>query len=319
MMGSMALILSHISALEYWLSVSLKNEEYVRMRQEQMLISTPPQFDHEINERFYFISLPVHVLTSGDAIRRNSSKVICHTHTHPLPKNSILRIGQGLFVVCPELMFIQNASTLSRIELIRLGYELCGTYRSKNETQYECDSLTTVKRLKSFIQNASNINGVEKARAALSYIAEKSASPMETALSMLLCLPYRLGGYGLPQPHLNFTIHSNTISNYTGSYICDLYWEKEKLAVEYDSTQFHADAFHMKKDSTKRNELLGSGIHVVAVHSDDLMYRANMDKTAHLIASLISKKIRLTEPRFTHRNNELRQCIFKDFYTDWLH
>mgnify|MGYP007055184147 FL=1 len=57
--------------------------------------------------------------------------------------------------------------------------------------------MTTVERLRAFTENVGPVHGRKKAARALQYVMGDSASPRETALAMLLCLPYRLGGYGI--------------------------------------------------------------------------------------------------------------------------
>jgi len=41
------------------------------------------------------------------------------------------------------------------------------------------------------------------ARQAMGHVIEGFRSPLEIAVYLLLCLPLRLGGYGLPTPHIN--------------------------------------------------------------------------------------------------------------------
>ena len=85
-------------------------------------------------------------------------------------------------------------------KLIQLGFELCGTYDTTNGDVRECAPLTTVDRLDAFLASLGPMHGKKNASYALRYVANNSASPRETALAMLLCLPYRMGGYGIPMP-----------------------------------------------------------------------------------------------------------------------
>ncbi len=54
---------------------------------------------------------------------------------------------------------------------------------------------------------------------------------------MLLCLPYSLGGYGLPHPTMNaeMPLPKNVAATGRSSLRCDLYWPAVRLDVEYDS------------------------------------------------------------------------------------
>ena len=59
---------------------------------------------------------------------------------------------------------------------------------------------------------------------------------------MLLCLPYSLGGYGLPHPTMNaeMPLPKNVAATGRSSLRCDLYWPAVRLDVEYDSAEFHS-------------------------------------------------------------------------------
>ena len=68
---------------------------------------------------------------------------------------------------------------------------------------------------------------------------------METALYLLLCLPRKLGGYGLPRPTLNA---KRKVTALAGSFtlsrtlVPDLFWSSAMFDMEYDSEEFHASA-----------------------------------------------------------------------------
>lgn len=307
-MSDMVLVLSHISALEYLNSLRRLNPQSRVVSSAQFLISQPPCLNSYDLEKLG-LSTPIHLLVSNDVVRRNSHKTVCHACSYPLKRGYILEWAEGLFTVSPELMFLQAATELPLIGLMRLGFEICGSYYVKGKTLYQGKPLSTVKRLELFIEKAGNLHGSKKARQALRYILDNSASPMETALAMLLSLPYKLGGYGIPQPFLNHRIESAVISTSSGCYICDFYWPLSKLAVEYDSNLFHTGAERITEDSIRRSELLASGITVVSITLAQIKDREKMDNVVHLLARLTSKRIRFIEPQFTHANTALRKCI----------
>ncbi len=85
-------------------------------------------------------------------------------------------------------------------------FELCGTYGIPTVALVPTTASSALSpRLPSarFIEAAGDMPGTVKARKALRFIASGSASPMETCMVMLLCLPLRLGGYNLPKPQMN--------------------------------------------------------------------------------------------------------------------
>jgi len=132
-----------------------------------------------------------------------------------LPNGSFIDAGGGLYVSSPEFFFFQMALEYPLAKLIELGLELCGSYSmpsidfadkgqgDSEQALYNLPRLTSKKRLKAFAARMKEWPGHRLASKALQYITNDSASPMETILVILLTLPYRNGGYGLPMPELN--------------------------------------------------------------------------------------------------------------------
>ena len=109
----------------------------------------------------------------------------------------------SLCVVSPEVLFLEMAAQLSGIELVKLGYELCGVYSlPMSQPNYagtprgysRRKALTSVARLTAHVASQSNNRSVKKARWALRYVLDGSASPRETELSMLMVLPRKWAG-----------------------------------------------------------------------------------------------------------------------------
>lgn len=302
----MAITLCHISAWEFWCSARPGTPRFPPVSHARSRISSLSISDENMLSK---ISRPIHVLVTDPKIRPRSKDFISHVWTHSLPKGYLLDIGNECYIASPELCFVQLAEKLPLLELIQRGYELCGTYCITNNEMYKCVPLTTVKRLKAFSKTA-HIRGSKKACRALQYILDNSASPMETALAMLLCLPYKLGGYGIRQPCLNDRIEVDTTLNKSGYFSCDLYWHQAKLAVEYDSDQFHSGADHLTRDSIRRGDLEAVGIRVISVTKGQVTNKSEMEKIAHLVAKYTSKELRFTEPAFSSANAELRRVLF---------
>lgn len=261
-------------------------------------------------QTFPELSQPVHVLVFKKGHMRNTKTFICHLRSCKVPQNHILEVGEGLYVVSPELVFLQMTEQLSVREHIGLGFELCGIYGIYGNGLFKREPLTTVKRLDAFIATADHVRGARKGSQSLRYVLEHSASPMETALTMLLCLPYRMGGYGIERPFLNYRIHSNKISNLSGCYECDLYWPLIKLAIEYDSDMFHAETERMNKDSIRRSDLNLLGITVVTVTRGQLVSQKELHKIARLLAKLTGKRLQYKKTDFRKANAKLRTYLF---------
>ena len=181
-----------------------------------------------------------------------------------------------------------------------------------DKTVYGHPRLTNTKELKNLTARMKSVNGQKKACRALRYILDGSASPMETILCMLLTLPHKLGGYGLPAPELNRRVDiGDTSKNRSGKsfYVCDLFWPKAGLAVEYDSDSYHSGADRIAADSRKRLELATLGITVITVTSRQVRNAIEFEGLAKLISRKVGKQLRYKNPEFQKAHRELRSML----------
>ncbi|PNV67749.1 hypothetical protein C2L71_06585 [Enteroscipio rubneri] len=208
------------------------------------------------------------------------------------------------------------ASRLSLARLIQLGCELCGTYAQQDTgpaARREV-ALTSVDGLRAFVEAASHAYGRAKALRALCFVADGAASPMETVLMLLLCLPYRLGGYGIEQPQINYhvTVPNRRRKLADRTYCeCDLCWPGSNLAVEYDSVLYHLDPDRQESDARRRGTLVSLGFTVLTVSRKQVMDGGAFNRLAHQIANLTGKRLRYVDPGFTRAHLALREELFQ--------
>lgn len=108
----------------------------------------------------------------------------------------------------PAFAFTRSAVELDFAELVLLGYEITGSYRLDSNSEqgfFSAPPLVSHSALVS-VSSQGNLLGANKAENALRFVSSGSASPMETALAMLLSMPKAKGGYGLPSPQLNAAV-----------------------------------------------------------------------------------------------------------------
>lgn len=308
-MGLMDPVLSHISALEYWRSVRVGSRSFRAVEDAGALLKEPPKKGTLAEPGPWWLSRPLHVIVGNSSARRSSSEVVSHVQGSPLPAGSVLDTLNGFCVCSPELCFLQMASALTLPKLIELGFELCGTYDTSNGDIRACMPLTSVDKLVAFVEHAGSAYGKTAARRALRNIADGSASPRETILTMLLCLPYAQGGYGIEMPRLNYRIElgrrEQRIAGRT-YLVGDLYWPAARLDVEYDGG-LHVDAERVSKDSMRRDALVSMSITVLTVTSWQLNDGGEMNGIAHAIAARVGKQLRYKDPKFTQANRALRK------------
>lgn len=244
---------------------------------------------------------------------RNLDGVRCH-----LASGSVYRETKGLYggllddikVATPPLAFLQLASSLSLIELICLGFELCGSY-SLNEVGggfFARDPLTDAGSLLSVAGQVSSMRGIANARMAARYVLDGSASPAETVVACLLTLPLRIGGLGQSGASLN-----HRIDFADGSFcICDMYWPEGRIAVEYDSDAYHAGPERIARDSRRRARLNEVGIQVISLTNAQVRDADDMKRVAVIIARALGKRVKKDSFEMTPEREELRRSLLID-------
>ncbi|MBR3328617.1 MAG: hypothetical protein IKG22_14990 [Atopobiaceae bacterium] len=250
---------------------------------------------------------PLYILVGS----RNRQRRVVNVHERicasPVPSNSIRFAGDGVYTPSPELTFLLLARYLSLPELLLVGMELCGLYRlanantsqplRSNRTLYNQGALTTPFRIATCIGHVDDFPNVKLARRACAYLAASSASPMESVLYLLLCLPRHLGGYGLPRPILNAKQKVGGQAEHltlSRNLIPDLFWSDCRLDVEYDSEEFHADPESLAAGARRTLALRAMHVEVISVTKDIVYDEEAFDAVARLVAK--STGVRMTKP-----------------------
>jgi len=240
-------------------------------------------------------------------------------------------------VSSPEFCFFQLADEYNLAKLIALGIELCGSYalpskkfKSKDndtsgqtskdydastQSSYDLTPLTSKRKLKGFTDRMEGWPGYRQAIKALRYIEDGSASPMETILFILLTLPYRYGGYGIPKPELNGRIYPKKgVKKFSGRsfYRGDLLWREAGVVAEYNSDTEHSGSERIASDAIRRSDLDLCGIYEVTVTKGQMRNVDLFDKVARQIAVRVGKKLRYNDSDFSEKRKELRGFLFAD-------
>lgn len=257
---------------------------------------------------------PLQVLVGSPKSRTRTLSVVSY-EWKAIPNGSFIPISGKLLMSMPEFCFLQMASQTTLANLVLLGYELCGTYAMPkgSVSRRREGTLTTRDRLVAFLEESEGMRGVKRARRAASYVLDGSASPMESILAMMLCLPYGMGGYGLPLPVLNCRIDvPSSVRKLTDKsyYRCDLCWPDARLAVEYDSAFYHFDSERQSGDARRRSALAILGYTIVTVSKGQVIDGGAFNRLAKQLAKLLGKRLRYVDPEFTRRHLELRKELF---------
>lgn len=295
----MKTVLGHNSSLHYWRSHRLDETEPSKASSLRGCACARRDIDTVTLYRLGFTDSKVDLLVSSECARRGASGIELRYWKGSLPPGALRRIEGDIYVESPEMCFLQFAKRASLVETIFLGFELCGSYPTDEQGPGEGESLPAVTcraRLERFIARAPSHGGVRTARAALKYIRDDSASSMESAVTMLLCLPPRLGGYGLPFPEMNGSVKMGKKARDLGKKEknrCDLYWRDAKLALEYNSERHHAGRQARTSDAIRAN-VLGYIDRTVVILTWDML-RDEDDFEG--IARILCKHLKIRPPR----------------------
>lgn len=194
-----------------------------------------------------------------------------HSAGGVLPDGSLLDAGGNILVCSAPMLFVQLCQGKSLIECIKLGFFLCGTYSPEPTSPtgtVERYPLTTTDVLEKYVPKARRLRGSRNAFAALPWILEGSASPMETELALPFFLPTKLGGYGFDAPVMNYPIplpeKGRRILKKKKVRI-DVYWPDQRIGFEYDSKAGHGRLEQHGSDQAKALVLESMGIHIESV------------------------------------------------------
>lgn len=114
---------------------------------------------------------PYHLVFGSRAQIHVRSDIVRHVYSGDLPRNAFVRAKGDVLIASPELLFAQLASQreLDDVELVQIGYELCGTYiLDPVETIWaepirNATSMTSVKKIRGMLDKLGGRWGTTRA------------------------------------------------------------------------------------------------------------------------------------------------------------
>ncbi len=313
----MDIVVSHITALRWLVRNANPASGLSRPYRMKRLPQTAPDV-HTTSEALRALSLPdnhMHLVVSSRAGRRPSGFALPHVWSANLPAGSVIpldfpSLGNRLFVSSPEFVFLQLALTYPLSQAAYFGFALCSSYRIDewtpggialrvgNDTQ-----LTTVAKIAAFLDRAGAVKGSARARRALAFVRDNSFSPMESGLALSLGMPLRHGGFNLGDVTMNPTlkIRSSRQGPDRPAFVVrkpDLLIEARgrdgrtrRVAIDYDSSSFHAGETNILRDIERRNEFASLlGITHLSLTSSQVLDFRQYERIAVQIRQTLGKR-----------------------------
>lgn len=231
----------------------------------------------------------------------NTCVHVCQTE---LPEGSFRRLGGDALVSSPELTFLQMAVGKTLWETVELGCYLCSTFAiSDRGRDYVCkrDQLVTLDDLRRYLDRLPpHTYGVRRARGALRYVVEATASPMEVQLAMHFGMPPDLGGRGPLAISANQIIqideHAQRLLD--ASYLRgDLFLPDYQSDLEFDSEAFHTGRFRLDHTQARRNVLEAMQVKTISATQGQIGTLKKFDDFVWLLEKRIGREHLEPTPR----------------------
>ncbi len=258
------------------------------------------------------------VMVTSSSQKRSHKRIRVVVDSGKFPKGSFCKLAPFYGCPVPELAFLQMANCNTLVGQIVLGFELCGSYTLDGDrgAAYKVPPSTSIKKLAQYCGRASLHGGSKKALRAIRYVEDGSASPQETSLYLMLCLPCRLGGFGFPRGTLNGTVDVSSVTQVRyreDLRRCDILWEREKVAIEYESTEFHSGSEKLEADAARRTLLQAAGFSVVTVTRNQLRSLGGVRRVAEAVLKLTKWRINPRIPDYAER----QRALFNELFPFW--
>lgn len=280
------------------------------------IIFAKQEIENLINER------KIDFLIRENANIHIGKDFVQHSTHLKYPKDSFRVINDGLYIPCPEMLFYQLSQILKFSDLMLAGLELCGSFTiSKDITQNlttDINQVTSKTKIINFLNKLhaqnSHAQSIWYAKMAAHYLADGSNSPQESRLFIMLCGPRRYGGYGIKNMLLNQGVKlsnkSKKILNQNFIYpdICN---KDKKIAIEYDSKEFHDNTDQNTKDKLRIDVLQRDGWRVISFVGSNTYNIDALHIMALDILNFNGQDKRIHTRNFEMKRNQLHSELYK--------
>ena len=291
------------------------------------------------------------VVPSGNA-RSQRKAVGCSVFGDNRPTGSFAQITEHIYLLTPEAVFYRMHFDryLDFAQRVHIGMELCGTYapvgrnihdltvaaiqetRSvldmspiKVASTVEREEITSVWKIEQYLdaiaknnkKHRHNARHVLDAYATMKHVSQGAASPAESTIMCLCCLPAEYNGCGFSPAAFNVTIELDDESRRVlnkDSVRVDVCWDC--FGLEADSYEWHAGRDELRKDALRRLVIQDGSFGLISVTYDQV----KDDKAAELLMRRVAQNIKEPQPSQSHDavqgRKQLRKLLLTDC-TEW--
>ena len=316
------------SALEFWLSGVARIDADHLSAPNRKLISLPENIEvlckHSILRDLagqYGLSFPLHIMVNKNANRKHND--YCHFYARPknLPKKSFLQLNESVYISSPELCFLQMTRFLPMAKLIEIANNLCAIYSLDKSAEYgqiARKAHIQVNDIQTFLGRSAKMPGIKVGRQVISYVLDRSGSPMESKLAALAMIPLSQGGYSLEKPKANFNISlTDEATSFLGrrNCCCDLVWEDQKVVVEYDSNLTHLSQNQHAYDKRKATALSMSGYRGFYITAANVNSFQNIEITFRNLRKVLGQRSEQVD--FDKYESRRRETVHTIMFSSW--
>lgn len=327
----MSILLSHTTALEALRRWDLQERVIGRVPCEARVPDGPPPPEGvarlvQSSQLLSSCERPINILVSENRLHGRGSLVKAHLISASLPPGSSVDIGPGVSCVSPELLSVLMAPGLTDLELTLLLSELLGTYAicpSAGRGMFVREQpLVVPGQLQGYLESLGSVSGTAKVRRALSVACVRSASPMETKLSLRLGLKPARGGYGLEVLSMNEPLEVERVGSLLskGTRRPDILLRRpggaggagySGVAVEYNGGDHEKDE-RVHRDIRRSNELKALGLKEYEISSAEYNDLDYMDWVAGRIREDLGMPKQELTRREAARRRERREKLYEE-------
>lgn len=224
--------------------------------------------------------VPLEVLVSRRLGRRSSRGVVSHLCTSRLPAGSFVCLRMralDVWVTSPELTFLQLAAELDVARAAYVGMALCSRFRIDEldasgvvRRELGDSPLTTVSRVRGYLDRAAGVRGVGRARRALEHVRDGALSPPEAGIALAAGLPPLLGGHSLGDVFLNQAIRVYAGRGADGG---------ERYVTRYP------DVLIRSVDGRGRPRVAGIDYDPLLTHGGEVRRRLDLERSNQIVAT----------------------------------